>query len=589
MSFTHAGDINGVSMQPSFPNAIVILVFSVSVALFIIRRGATPKQWFCALIILAPGFYFIITSYLAINKFSAENAAIARAAAAAMALITVIRTCAFKKIWPAEPRAVTTALSLAAVLAVSAFYNLGYAQFWNAGEKRPEFIHPNDLSQYFPVVKYFPELRYNGLFNAVYAALREDHPENPNIIPPEMMVRSLDTHQFVLISDIENQIRQTKAKFTPERWQAFKQDMRFFENIFGTRTYIDVMTHDNGANGSPAWMTIAYPFFAHSIASAELFKFTAILDPLLFAIGFLSLGWAFGINTMLICMVIFGANDFYMYGSDWVGATLRHDWLAYMMLGIATLKKRHWFEGGLFLGFSAMMRAFPAILILGLAIPGLWRLLEKWRKTKSLSAKNIIRSIWPLPYVLLGVAASVTALFLLSSMLFDMHSWLEWYKKIALFESVSHGNEIGLKSLIAGTEWGRETVLHQRWVVYYGLYIFALALIFWAGRGQPLHRAALLGSLLIPVIFSPSNYYMHYICLLPLLADKNAKSWHGPAIWITLLTLCWMQYWPTQIHTHDIRFSISTSFLALTWCLLIATIIDRDRCGGIDKQCIKEP
>ena len=52
---------------------------------------------------------------------------------------------------------------------------------------------------------------------------------------------------------------------------------------------------------------------------------------------------------MLLCMVVWGANDFVMLGSNWAGATLRHDWLAYLMFAVAALKLKRYTLGGVLL------------------------------------------------------------------------------------------------------------------------------------------------------------------------------------------------------------------------------------------------
>ena len=49
---------------------------------------------------------------------------------------------------------------------------------------------------------------------------------------------------------------------------------------------------------------------------------------------FAVIGRTFGGRTAWIAMLVFGATDFPVTGSNWVGATLRYDWLA--LLGLSS-------------------------------------------------------------------------------------------------------------------------------------------------------------------------------------------------------------------------------------------------------------
>lgn len=81
----------------------------------------------------------------------------------------------------------------------------------------------------------------------------------------------------------------------------------------------------------------------------------ALLDPLLLGVMFYTVKRTVGWRTMLVGIVLFGANDFHMFGSNWVGATLRHNWMAYIGLGICALATKRWWQGG--------MRALPSIFV----------------------------------------------------------------------------------------------------------------------------------------------------------------------------------------------------------------------------------
>ena len=94
----------------------------------------------------------------------------------------------------------------------------------------------------------------------------------------------------------------------------------------GDKDYLYYMI-DHGGNATPVWISVAHFLFSALPTSMGAFGLTALLDPLLFALTFAAIWRCFGYRTAAVVMVVFGANDFVMYGTNWGGATLRHDWL----------------------------------------------------------------------------------------------------------------------------------------------------------------------------------------------------------------------------------------------------------------------
>ena len=230
-------------------------------------------------------------------------------------------------------------------------------------------------------------------------------------------------------------------------------------------------------------------------------------------------------------MVVFGANDFYMFGTNWGGATLRHDWLAYLAFGVCALKKQRWTLGGVFFGLSTMIRAFPGAALIGVVLPAVWWASERWSsKSERPSIKELLRKHEPAVRVLVGAAACMVVTFLLSSVLLGFDSWVVWWKKIILLNADVGLNDISLKSLVGGNDGAVVGTLNQRALLYWAAFFAALAAVGLACRARPLDQAALLALPLIPVLTNPANYYAHFIFLLPLLgstlrsAQKKASA-----------------------------------------------------------------
>jgi hypothetical protein len=228
--------------------------------------------------------------------------------------------------------------------------------------------------------------------------------------------------------------------------------------------------------------------------------------------------WAYGVVPALLSIVVFGANDFYMFGTNWGGATLRHDWLAYLAIGVAMLKKERWVLGGVFFGMSTMIRAFPGAALIGVVLPVAWWVYERWGSERP-SLKALYERHQPAFRVLFGAAGCMLFTFLLSSAVLGFDAWIVWWKKITLLNSDVGLNDISLKSLIGGNDGSVVGTLNNRALLYWAAFFAALAAVVVACRARPLDQASTLALPLIPVLTNPANYYAHFIFILPLLGS----------------------------------------------------------------------
>src|SRR5439155_3430800 len=156
--------------------------------------------------------------------------------------------------------------------------------------------------------------------------------------------------------------------------------MSFFMDLMGPE-YLSTLT-DHGANATPVWVFFARMLLGHANASEGLLIAAGLVDAVLLLLMALAMWRAFGLWPMLLAMTVFGANDLYMFGTNWTGATLRHDWLALLGFGAAALKREHWTMAGICLALSALIRFFPVVALLGVALPALWAFGERWLKDR---------------------------------------------------------------------------------------------------------------------------------------------------------------------------------------------------------------
>jgi hypothetical protein len=577
-----------------------LLYLVVAFAFFLLVTRARSRLW----VVLASGAVALVAIGLAIDAISIgwpmanREVAFVRAAAAGIALAAALRIGVTVRRWPPDRGVITAALAVAAVMAFAAFYNLGRPQFWNHQENRPEFVHTNDLRVYQPFAKYFKELGYDGVYLASVLAFAEDRRGGSLDAIGMQEVRSLGDHRVRRVRELKDEIREVRSRFSDARWEEFKKDMNFFEDVQGPE-YLSTLT-DHGANATPVWVFFARLLLAHAPASEGLMTATGLVDGLLLLLMAFALWRAFGLWPMLLAMVVFGANDLYMFGTNWSGATLRHDWLAYLGFGAAALKRQRWTAAGIFLALAALIRFFPVVALMGVAMPALWALGERWyqeRKRPDLRAwlgehRGAVR-------VLVSAAACVVFMVLLTTVLYSPRAWASWFQKVTLLNRDVGVNEISLRALIAGADNAAGAVLQARALVYVLAIIVCVGCVLWVARRRPLHQAMILAMPLVLVISNPSNYYSHLVFLLALLADAGLGTRAGSApeavagapdspaaavplvipflkVAAPLLALCVGGYWASLDTDLDRHFQDSTllTFIAFVWLYINVLRVD---------------
>jgi hypothetical protein len=592
--------IAGESQAAAIRSSLLDLI--AAFGLFLIVTQARFRRWQVALVALVPLAALAMVLDVVSNGWplAGREVAFVRATAAAIALVAAIRVAIPGRRWPAHRSTVTFALAVSAAMACSAFYNLGRPQFWDHGHNRPEFVHTNDLRVYQPFAKYFEELGYDGVYLASVMAYAEDRLGGSLAPLASQEVRSLGDHRLRHVSEIEDQIRSVRGRFSAQRWAEFKKDMGFFEEVMGPE-YLSTLT-DHGANATPVWLFFGRLLMAHAPASERLLVATGLVDGLLLLLMAVALWWAFGLWPMLLAMTVFGANDLYMFGTNWSGATLRHDWLAFLGVGAAALKRERWTPAGIFLALSALIRAFPVVALLGVTLPALWSFGERWWRDRRRPALGPwLADQCATVRVLVGAGVTVLIMVSLTAALYSPSAWVSWFHKVTLLNRDVGVNEISLRALVAGADSAAGAVLQARIVIFIVLEILAIACVVWLARRRPLHQAMVLAMPLVLVISNPSNYYSHFVFLLALLADLGSAgrarltpAATGPAppgdaateaiplvvpfqrIAAPLLALCIGGYWASLDPDPDRHFQDSTLLIFVVFVWLYVNLLRAD-------------
>ena len=227
--------------------------------------------------------------------------------------------------------------------------------------------------------------------------------------------------------------------------------MKYFIDTMGPRDYLGSMV-DHGGNATPVWLLSAWVIYRNLPANEWTLSAVSFIDPVLLLIFFVVLARTFGLRVMLYTVVLFGATDFYQFGSNLMGSTLRQDWLVALGLGACALKKNRPFLGGFLLAYGGLIRAFPAMAALFLLVPvGVFIadcLIQRRATAEPARADQPARA--QTLRAIAGAALAVVGLVLLTSGVFGYkQGWGTWFTKIEMHAVGPSTNNVGLRNLLA--------------------------------------------------------------------------------------------------------------------------------------------
>jgi len=223
-------------------------------------------------------------------------------------------------------------------------------------------IHHWEQFHYFLGSKYFPELRYDGLYAASLEAERELNQPHPL----QSHARDLRTNEVVPSTRVVEHGQTVKSRFSADRWHAFVDDTRYFL-ASSSYNYVTKIRKDHGYNPTPTWTFTARLFSRWVPASNATLGALAWLDPLLMAALFVMVFRSFGSRIGCLALIIFGLG--YPWRYDWVGgAFLRQDWLAAIGVAVCMIRKKRFSVAGVLIAYATMVRVFPGAFLIGPAV-----------------------------------------------------------------------------------------------------------------------------------------------------------------------------------------------------------------------------
>lgn len=409
------------------------------------------------------------------------------------------------------------ALTFAAILAAVGYLNFG-------GFHGRTFIHHWEQFHYALGAKYFPELGYDGLYDASIEAQRSRDPG----VTLHASYRDLRTNKVVAL-DAPEALAHRKAvvaRFSPERWRAFVADNDFFvaNNDPG---YLASIRLDHGFNPPPSWTFVARLFAGWPKIDGGTLAAFAALDLLLLAALFVVVSRTYGTRWGLLAFALFGIN--YAGRYFWVGgAFLREDWLAAIVIGICLLEKKRYRWAGACFAYAAAVRIFPVLFLFGPAVVAVRALLRRERPR------------WALDFAIGFVVALGLAWGAGSLTGRGPAAWGEFAGHISQHSHTWLTNNVGLADTVLydGPTLRRELVdfsLPEPWILWQakmdaiaqsrrpllwiaqGLLLFAVGAAAW--RMEPA-RAAMLGLVVVFAMVLTTCYYWQMLLIVPLLRNR---------------------------------------------------------------------
>ncbi len=443
--------------------------------------------------------------------------------AAAIAVVTVLLLTlggANQRLSARHKRAALVVLALASVATHFQFFELG----------RPGFYHRWEMFHYFVGSRYAPELGYERLYLCTAVA---DAENGHRAQVSRRRTRDLRDDTLVSGASMLERADECRAHFTPERWQAFRQDIAWFRDSAGGGRWWDAMQTDHGYNPSPVWTFGGRALTSLAPATRQFMVLLAWIDPVLMLTTVLALAWAFSWEIALLAAIFWGTQAPAVFA--WTGGgLLRQDWLLLSTLALCFVRKRWLLAGGFALAWSASLRLFPLLLFGGPLVVVLSTLIRKRRIVKDHRR------------FLAGAAVGVALLLPLGASVSGPGAYVDFWHHISMHAKTPVANHMSLKTLFSYDRSARlsearasaRTDPLEPWTAarrarfarlspWYYLAVALLSFGFIAAlwKIRSLWIAMALSLLLVPTLTDPSCYYYSvWILAVPLVRVRQSLA-----------------------------------------------------------------
>jgi hypothetical protein len=173
-------------------------------------------------------------------------------------------------------------------------------------------------------------------------------------------------------------------------------------------------------------------------------------------------------------------------------------------------------------------------------------------------------------------------------------SWVAWKEKIEVHATGPSTNNVGLRNVLAFSpslsakalsehrhvgpmsnwDYAQRMTFAARRPLFYAILLLATALALMACRGRRLEEASLIGLLLIPFYFYPSNYYCHFVFLLPLavVRPRLDRDRTFATVFVVLAAMCIGQYFTLAEGWTDLRYTYQSFLLLIGFSVILVQL-----------------
>jgi hypothetical protein len=423
--------------------------------------------------------------------------------------------------------------------------------WWNFSHFHyPGYIHTHDVFNYYVGSKYFPELGYTRLYECIALA---DLESGLRTRVAQREITDLETYQLVDTSRILAEPERCTQHFSPWRWSLFKQDLRWFRSRMPAAAW-ENLQRDHGYNATPTWGILGTLLAGAGRASDAQILALTLLDPLLVLVMWGCTWWAFGWRATCVALLYWGTNHPAEFG--WTGgAFLRDGWLAASVIGLCLVRRGRMLPAGFLLGFAALLRVFPILVLGAIGAAALLAMLRRRRLRLQPEHRRLA----------LGALLAVASLVPVSAWVAgDAGAWPDFAHNTRLHLSIPANNAIGLKTALSyhpaarfeklaareadpGSAWkqARLATFEARRLLFYALVLAYGALLLWALDGQEDWVAGVLGIGALPILLEPACYYTSALLAFGLLWTRRetvGAALCGLSVLLWAIAAAWVEW-----------------------------------------------
>lgn len=302
-------------------------------------------------------------------------------------------------------------------------------QYFYGQRNDGQWLHRWDVYHQVFGAKYFAELGYFRTYECTWE-IDQQHAHHFDDVE---RMRDIATLRVTKVEDVVGE-RDCEQLFTPERHEQFVADIEAMWALEGHGMW-KTLFGDKGFNGTPFHAWALTQLLRGSDLDYWSLVALASIDVVLLLAAFVVVARVWDVETAAIAGLFFAANypnNFAYMG----GSLLRFDYVAMLIFALAAMKRERWALAGVCVAWATMVRAFPAVFAIGLAIKA--------------GAELVATRQLPREYArfFLAFAAAVLVMFVLSLTLTrGLEHWFEWIANIRTHTQHTRGFRVGFKHM----------------------------------------------------------------------------------------------------------------------------------------------